>query len=266
MEKYIESCDYIRSKISEQPTVGIVLGSGLGDLVKLITNTTTLKYNEIPNFISTGIEGHDGNLIFGDIDNVRVVIMQGRNHFYEGHSMSDVTYPIRVMKLLGVKSLITTNAVGGINQSFKVGDIMRVNDHINLMNDNPLIGKHYPEFGDRFVNMSSVYDNELIGVGLMCGYKNRIRVKQGVLTALSGPTYETPAEYRFLKLIGSDAVGMSTIPEVIVAKQMNFRIFSMSVVTNMVGDSNANHTDVQNVANQSVNGVWTIINDVIKWL
>jgi purine-nucleoside phosphorylase len=114
--------------------------------------------------------------------------------------------------------------------------------------------------------MSSVYDNELIGVGLMCGYKNKISVKQGVLTALSGPTYETPAEYRFLKLIGSDAVGMSTIPEVIVAKQMNMRIFSMSIVTNMVGDSNANHTDVQNVANQSVNGVWTIINDVIKWL
>ena len=143
---------------------------------------------------------------------------------------------------------------------------MIVNDHINLMNDNPLIGKHYPEFGDRFVNMSSVYDNELIGVALMCGYKNRIRIKQGILTALSGPTYETPAEYRFLKLIGSDAVGMSTIPEVIVAKQMNMRIFSMSIVTNIIGDSNTNHTDVQNVANQSVNSVWTIINDVIKWL
>lgn len=266
MKKYIESRDYINGKITEQPTVGIILGSGLGDLVKLITNTTTLKYNEIPNFISTGIEGHDGNLIFGNIGNVRVVIMQGRNHFYEGHSMSDVTYPIRVMKLLGVKTLITTNAVGGINQSFKVGDIMLVKDHINLMNGNPLIGKHEPEFGDRFVNMSSVYDNELIGVGLMCAYKNKIRIKEGVLTALSGPTYETPAEYRFLKLIGSDAVGMSTIPEVIVAKQMNMRIFSMSIVTNMIGDLDANHTDVQNVANQSVNSVWTIINDVIKWL
>jgi purine-nucleoside phosphorylase len=134
------------------------------------------------------------------------------------------------------------------------------------MNDNPLIGKHEPEFGDRFVNMSSVYDKELIGVGLLCGYKSKIRIKEGILTALSGPTYETPAEYRFLKLIGSDAVGMSTIPEVIVAKQMGMRIFSMSIVTNMIGDLDANHTEVQNVANQSVNSVWTIINDVIKWI
>jgi len=266
MERFKETCDYIKERINALPIVGIVLGSGLGEFVNNLTDTISLKYNDIPNFINSGIDGHKGNLVFGYVDNVPVVIMQGRNHYYEGHSMSDVTFPIRIMSMLGVKTLITTNAVGGINQSFEVGDIMLVNDHINLMNGNPLIGKHESEFGDRFVNMSSVYDNELIGVGLMCGYKNRIRVKQGVLTALSGPTYETPAEYRFLKLIGSDAVGMSTIPEVIVAKQMNLRIFSMSIVTNMIGDSNANHTDVQNVANQSVNGVWTIINDVIKWL
>lgn len=266
MEKYKQSYDYIKQNVTINPIVGIVLGSGLGELVNFITNPIILKYCDIPNFIGAGVDGHRGNLIFGFIDNIPVVIMQGRNHYYEGHSMSDVTFPIRVMNMLGVKSLITTNAVGGINQSYKVGDIMLVNDHINLMNGNPLIGKHNPEFGERFVNMSSVYDKDLIGVGLLCGHRNRIRVKEGVLTALSGPTYETPAEYRFLKLIGSDAVGMSTIPEVIVAKQMGMRIFSMSIVTNMIGDLDANHEDVQNVANQSVSGVWKIINDVIKWL
>lgn len=266
MEKYKQSYEYIKQHVSLSPSVGIILGSGLGDLINLIQNPTILKYKDIPNFISTDVGGHQGNLVFGSIDNIPVVIMQGRNHYYEGHSMNDVTFPIRVMGMLGVKSLITTNAVGGINQSYKVGDIMLVNDHINLMGGNPLIGKHKPEFGERFVNMSSVYDKDLIGVGLLCGHRNRIRIKEGVLTALSGPTYETPAEYRFLKLIGSDAVGMSTIPEVIVAKQMGMRIFSMSIVTNMIGDLNANHEDVQNVANQSVNSVWKIINDVIKWL
>lgn len=266
MMKYNETCEFIKQNVSISPVVGIVLGSGLGDVVDFITNPISLKYNDIPNFKGTGIDGHKGNLVFGLIDNVPVVVMQGRNHYYEGYPMSEVTFPIRIMGMLGVKLLITTNAVGGINQWFKVGDIMLVDDHINLMNSNPLIGKHHSEFGERFVNMSSVYDKELIGVGLMCGYKNKIRVGQGVLTALSGPTYETPAEYRFLKLIGSDAVGMSTIPEVIVAKQMGMRIFSMSIVTNMIGDSDANHEDVQNVANQSVKNVWTIINDVIKWI
>ena len=266
MEKYKQACKYIKQNISLSPVVGIILGSGLSDLINLVQSPTTLKYKDIPNFIGTGVDGHQGNLVFGYIDNIPVVIMQGRNHYYEGHSMSEVTFPIRVMSMLGVKSLITTNAVGGINQSFKVGDIMLVNDHINLMNGNPLIGKHEPEFGERFVNMSSVYDKDLIGVGLLCGHRNRIRIKEGILTALTGPTYETPAEYRFLKLIGSDAVGMSTIPEVIVAKQMKMRIFSMSIVTNMIGELNVNHEDVQNVANQSVSNVWKIINDVIKWL
>jgi purine-nucleoside phosphorylase len=266
MERYKQTCDYLKQNVPISPIVGIILGSGMGEFVNNISDTISLKYNDIPNFINSGVDGHKGNLVFGFIDKIPVVIMQGRNHYYEGHSMSDVIFPIRIMNMLGVKTLFTTNAVGGINQSFKVGDIMLVNDHINLMNGNPLIGKHEPEFGERFVNMSSVYDKELIGVGMLCGYKNKIRIKEGVLTALSGPTYETPAEYRFLKLIGSDAVGMSTIPEVIVAKQMGMRIFSMSIVTNMIGDLDANHNEVQNVANQSVNSVWTIINDVIKWI
>jgi len=201
--------------------------------------------------------------VFGQIGEINLVLMQGRNHYYEGHTMQDITYPIRVMKSLGVENLITTNAVGGINETFKVGDIMLVNDHINLMGSNPLIGELQ---GEKFIDMSSVYDKKLINVGLSCGHKNNFGVKEGILTALSGPTYETPAEYRFLKLIGADAVGMSTIPEVIVGKQLGMRIFSMSIVTNVVGSSDVNHNEVQTVANQSVNNVWLILNDVIKCL
>ena len=263
MKKLTDSCEFINSKIDFIPTVGVILGSGLGKLVEKIQNPIVINYRDIPHFLNTGIEGHSGNLVFGQIGEINLVLMQGRNHYYEGHTMQDITYPIRVMKSLGVQNLITTNAVGGINETFKVGDIMLVNDHINLMGSNPLIGELE---GEKFIDMSSVYDKKLIDVGLSCGYKNNFGVKEGILTALSGPTYETPAEYRFLKLIGSDAVGMSTIPEVIVGKQLGMRIFSMSIVTNVVGSSDVNHNEVQTVANQSANNVWLILNDVIKCL
>jgi purine-nucleoside phosphorylase len=263
MKKLTDSCELIRSKVGFNPTVGVILGSGLGKLIEKIQNPIIINYRDIPNFLNTGIEGHSGNLVFGQIGEINLVLMQGRNHYYEGHTMQDITYPIRVMKSLGVENLITTNAVGGINKTFKVGDIMLVNDHINLMGSNPLIGELE---GEKFIDMSSVYDRKLIEVGLLCGHKNNFGVKEGILTALSGPTYETPAEYRFLKLIGSDAVGMSTIPEVIVGKQLGMRIFSMSIVTNVVGSSDVNHNEVQTVANQSVNNVWLILNDVIKCL
>jgi purine-nucleoside phosphorylase len=255
------TCDYIEERIHFKPTIGLILGSGMGELVEKIKTSISLNYNDIPNFINTNVEGHSGNLVFGQIGDINLVLMQGRNHFYEGHTMQDITYPIRVMKSLGVKTLITTNAVGGINESFLVGDIMLVNDHINLMGSNPLIGE---KEGEKFIDMSSVYDKEFLGVGISCGIENGIRVKEGVLVALSGPTYETPAEYRFLKLIGADAVGMSTIPEVIVGKQLGMKIFSMSIVTNVVGSSGVSHVEVQTVANQSVNNVWLILNDVLR--
>jgi len=263
MKNITDSCELISSKVDFKPTVGVILGSGLGELIEKIQNPIIINYRDIPNFLNTGIEGHSGNLVFGQIGEINLVLMQGRNHYYEGHTMQDITYPIRVMKSLGVENLITTNAVGGINETFKVGDIMLVNDHINLMGSNPLIGELQ---GEKFIDMSSVYDKKLINVGLSCGHKNNFGVKEGILTALSGPTYETPAEYRFLKLIGADAVGMSTIPEVIVGKQLGMRIFSMSIVTNVVGSSDVNHNEVQTVANQSVNNVWLILNDVIKCL
>lgn len=263
MKKLIDSCDFIKSKINFIPTVGVILGSGLGNLVEKIQNPIIINYGDIPHFIDTKVNGHRGNLVFGQIGEVNVVFMQGRNHYYEGYTMQDITYPVRVMENLGIKNLITTNAVGGINETFEVGDIMLVTDHINLMGSNPLIGELE---GEKFIDMSSVYDRKLIDVGLLCGDKNNFRVKNGILTALSGPTYETPAEYRFLRLIGGDAVGMSTIPEVIVGKQLGLRIFSMSIVTNVFGDTSVNHNEVQNVANQSLNKVWLILNDVLGCL
>jgi purine-nucleoside phosphorylase len=261
MKNLRDSIEFLDNRVGLHPTVGIILGSGLGEIVEKVSDPIIINYREIPHFLNTGIEGHSGNLVFGQIGEINLVLMQGRNHYYEGHTMQDITYPIRVMKSLGVKTLITTNAVGGINESFEVGDIMLINDHINLMGTNPLIGKLE---GERFIDMSSVYDKDLIDVGLLTGDKNNFRVKQGVLTALSGPTYETPAECRFLKLIGSDAVGMSTIPEVIVGKQLGMKIFSMSVVTNIVGKSGVNHNEVQDTANKAVERVWLILNNVLR--
>lgn len=263
MKKLEDSLQFITAKIDFKPTVGIVLGSGLGKIVEKIPNTIIIDYREIPHFLQTGVVGHNGNLVFSQMDKINLVLMQGRNHFYEGHTMQDITYPIRVMKGLGVETIITTNAVGGLNESFRVGDIMLVSDHINLMGYNPLIGDVE---GEKFIDMSTVYDKELIDVGIYCGTKNKFRVQRGILTALSGPTYETPAECRFLKLIGSDAVGMSTIPEVIVAKQLGMKIFSISVVTNIIGDTKVSHEEVQIIANQSAENVWLIINDVMKCL
>ena len=263
MMKLTDTYEYIKDRVDFETTVGVILGSGLGKIIDKIEKPIILRYKDIPNFVNTNVEGHSGNLVFGKIGETNLVFMQGRNHFYEGHSMGDITYPIRVMKSLGVETLITTNAVGGINSYFQVGDIMLVNDHINLMGSNPLIGQ---VDGEKFIDMSSVYDKELINAGLLCGVKNNIKLREGVLTALSGPTYETPAEYKFLKIIGSDAVGMSTIPEVIVAKQLEMRIFSMSIITNVVGGLDVNHNDVQNVANQSVDNVWSIITEVLKCL
>lgn len=261
MIKLEDTLLYIQDKINKKPTVGLILGSGMGEIAEKIKNPISLNYINIPNFINTNVQGHSGQLVFGQIGNVNLVLMQGRNHFYEGHTMKDITYPIRVMKSLGVETLITTNAVGGINESFLVGDIMIVNDHINLMGSNPLIGE---KEGEKFIDMSSVYDKQFLKVGILCASENRIRAHQGVLAAMSGPTYETPAEYRFLKLIGADAVGMSTIPEVIVGKQLGMKIFSMSIVTNVVGSSDVSHTEVQSVANQSVNNVWCILNGFLK--
>src|SRR5210317_581257 len=230
---YENTVDFIKSKTKFQPNIGIVLGSGLGDVAKDIVLECSIPYEEIPGFLKPTIEGHNGNLIFGYLCNKPIVAMQGRNHYYEGHSMQEITFPIRVMKLLGVETLITSNATGGMNEKFEIGDIMIVTDHINMMGDNPLLGKNDDRFGTRFPDMSKIYNRELIDYAKKEALNKDIKVYEGVLTALSGPTYETPAEYRWLRTIGADCVGMSTIPEITIGHHAGMKCFAMSLVTDL---------------------------------
>ena len=227
-----ETVSYIRSKTSFIPDFGIILGTGLGGLAKEIKPETVLDYQDIPNFPVSTVESHHGKLIFGHLDGKKVIAMQGRFHFYEGYSMQEVTFPVRVMKSLGIKALFVSNASGGLNPDYKVGDLMILNDHINLL-PNPLIGKNYPELGPRFPDMSEPYDRRMIDLGLGIGKKLGYCVHAGSYAAVSGPTLETPAEYRYLRVIGADTVGMSTVPEAIVANHAGIPVFAISIITDL---------------------------------
>ncbi|MDO4736679.1 MAG: purine-nucleoside phosphorylase [Bacteroidia bacterium] len=234
-----EAADYIKSKIGEQvPFAGIVLGSGLGKLADKIENPIIVPYKEIPNFAHSTAVGHKGNFIAGYLGGKFVVAMQGRFHYYEGYPMEQVTLPIRVMKVLGISYLFVSNAAGGVNFSFKVGDLMIIKDHLNLL-PNPLIGKNLDDFGPRFPDMTRPYDLNVIALAREIADKEGIALKDGVYLASSGPTYETPAEYRYFRTIGADAVGMSTIPEVIVARHSSIPVFGISVITNEAHDDYA---------------------------
>lgn len=208
------------------------MGSGLGAFSKEIDIQERIPYSDIPFFPVSDVEGHEGVLLFGSYGNTQLVIMQGRVHFYEGYSMQDITYPVRVLKYLGIDTLLVSNAAGGMNPNFKVGDLMIISDHINLM-PNPLIGKHESEFGDRFPDMSQVYDPKLIQTAMETARKLNINLHTGCYVAVTGPTYETPAEYNYFRTIGGDAIGMSTVPEVIVARQMHLTCFAMSVICDL---------------------------------
>jgi purine-nucleoside phosphorylase len=232
LEKIDETVSYILKQINIHPEAGIILGTGLGGLVDEIDIIHQMGYETIPNFPVSTVEGHAGNLIFGKLNGKYVVAMQGRFHYYEGYSMEQVCFPVRVMKALNIKYLFVSNASGGLNPEFEVGDLMIITDHINLL-PNPLIGKHYDEFGPRFPDMSEPYDKRLINAALDVARSMSINVKQGVYAAVTGPSLETPAEYRYLRTIGADAIGMSTIPEVIVARQMNIPCFAMSIITDL---------------------------------
>ena len=229
--KYRETADFLAKQIGETPETAIILGSGLGALADRITDATVIPYRLIPNFVHSTATGHKGNLICGNLGEKRVLAMQGRFHYYEGYAMSQVTFPIRAMKLLGVKNLFVSNAAGGINETFKVGDLMIIRDHINMM-PNPLIGANNEDFGTRFPDMTRTYDREFISQMETIAAQNGISLKKGVYVALTGPSYETPAEYAFYGKAGGDAVGMSTVPEVIIARHAGLRIFGMSVITN----------------------------------
>lgn len=232
LKKINETVSFIQEKTKFQPEVAIILGTGLGGLVNDIKVSMSLNYEDIPNFPVSTAPGHHGKLIFGTLGGKNVMAMQGRFHFYEGYTMQEVTFPIRVMKFMGIKYLFVSNASGGMNPDFEIGDLMIQTDHINLL-PNPLIGKHYPEFGDRFPDMSKSYNKSLISKALTIAKENNIKVQQGCYVGVTGPTLETPKEYQYFRIIGGDAVGMSTVPEIIVAHQMSIPCFAISIITDL---------------------------------
>lgn len=266
-----EAAEYIKSLSGyETPEVGIVLGSGLGKLGDSIESIITVPYSSIPNFCRSTAIGHKGNFIIGKLGGKTVCAMQGRFHYYEGYSMDQVTLPVRVMKLLGVKYFFVSNASGGLNTNYRMGELSIIRDHINLM-PNPLIGPNFDEMGERFPDMTCAYDLELIDKAEGIATENKIKVHKSIYLANSGPSYETPAEVRFYRQIGADLVGMSTVPEVIVARQCGLRVFGMSIVTNVSNDSNLNHTlndgdDVIRVANAAADQMEIIFRELIKTL
>jgi len=224
--------DYIKKKIGDfEPEIGIILGTGLGRLVEDIEILYNLMYSNIPNFPISTLEFHSGKLIFGMLSGKKVVAMQGRLHYYEGYDMKQITFPVRVMKMLGIKKLFVSNASGALNPEYRKGDLMIIHDHINMQSDNPLRGRNTESLGPRFPDMSEPYDTKMIKMGMEIANKNNIRCHSGVYVSVNGPNLETRAEYRFLRLIGADAVGMSTVPEVIVANHMALPVFAISVLT-----------------------------------
>lgn len=231
LEKINETLAVIRKKTNDDYLVGIILGTGLGGLVKEIEIEHEVDYSELPHFPLSTVESHHGRLIFGKINGKKVVAMQGRFHFYEGYSMQQITYPVRVMKFLGVKTLLVSNACGGMNPDYRKGDLMLMSDHINLLGDNPLIGKNEDELGPRFPDMSEPYSMKLIDLAEKVALENQIKVHKGVYVAVPGPNLETRAEYRFLREIGADVVGMSTVPENIVANHMGIEVLGISIIT-----------------------------------
>ena len=234
--KVSEAVDFIRERITITPEAGIVLGTGLGGLAAEIKDAVVIPYEEIPHFPASTVEGHAGELIIGVLNNRNVIAMKGRFHFYEGYSSQDVVFPVRVMKFLGIKFLILSNASGGLNPGFAVGDMMFVEDHINmmnLMNENPLKGRHYEEFGSRFPDMNRPYDEDILRKAEEIAGRLGISYRKGVYAGVTGPTFETPAEYRYVRFSGADAVGMSTVPEAIAAAQMNLPVFAVSVISDL---------------------------------
>ncbi len=239
-----ETRQWLEKNIEIKPKWGIILGSGLGGLVRLIENAQRIEYTDIPHFKTSSVKGHQGALIFGQLEGVDVVLMAGRLHYYEGHSMKEVTYPVRVMKALGCHSVAVSNAAGGVQEGMRVGDLMIINDHINATPESPLRGVNDDRLGPRFPEMIEPYDREYINTVQGIAKEESINVKEGVYYGLSGPTFETPAEYRMIYRLGGDAVGMSTVPEVVVARHGGMRVFGLSVITDIgYPPENVEHVD-----------------------
>ena len=250
LEKIQETAAFLKAKMQTHPETAIILGTGLGSLVHEITDKYEISYKDIPNFPLSTVEGHSGKLIFGKLGGKDILAMQGRFHFYEGYSMQQVTFPVRVMRELGIKTLFVSNAAGGMNPNFEIGDLMIITDHINLFPEHPLRGKNI-DYGPRFPDMSEAYSRELIAKALEIAKEKGIKVQQGVYVGTQGPTFETPAEYKMFHILGGDAVGMSTVPEVIVANHCGIKVFGVSVITDLGIEGQiveVSHEEVQKAA------------------
>ena len=269
LEKVQVTAEFIRGKMKTQPKVGIVLGTGLGNLATQITDRTEIPYQEIPNFPISTVEGHSGKLILGKLGGVDILAMQGRFHFYEGYDMKTVTYPIRVMHELGIKTLFLSNAAGGMNPNFEIGELMIINDHINLFPEHPLRGHNEEKWGPRFPDMHEVYTHSLIKRAKKIAKENNIRVMEGVYVGTQGPTFETPAEYVYVRNVGGDAVGMSTVPEAIVAHHMGMQVFGMSIITDLGVPGKiveVSHEEVQEIGNAQQPKMTLIMTKLIQSL
>ena len=266
LQKIQETAEFLRGKMTTSPETAIILGTGLGSLVNEITDKYEIEYKDIPNFPLSTVEGHSGKLIFGKLGNKEIMAMQGRFHFYEGYSMKEVTFPVRVMRELGIKTLFVSNAAGGMNPDFIIGDLMIINDHINFFPEHPLRGKNIP-YGDRFPDMSAAYDKSLIAMAKKIAAEKGIRIVEGVYLGTQGPTFETPAEYRMFHRMGGDAVGMSTVPEVIVARHCGIRVFGISVITDLGVEGivvECSHEEVQKAADEAQPKMTTIFREIIN--
>jgi purine-nucleoside phosphorylase len=269
LEKIKATANFISAKIGKSIDAGIILGSGLGGLVKEINIEVTIPYEEIPDFPVSTVDGHSGKLIFGQLGGKNVLAMQGRFHYYEGYSMKEVTFPVRVMKLMGINTLFVSNASGGLNPTYKVGDIVIINDHINFFPEHPLRGKNMNELGPRFPDMSKAYDVHLRNKAKAIALKNGIVVKEGVYVGVSGPTFETPSEYLMFRHLGADVVGMSTVPEVIVARHMDITVFGISIVTDSGVPGQIveiSHEEVQEVAMKAEPNMTLILKELVAGL
>ena len=266
LERIQETADFLKSKMHTHPETAIILGTGLGSLVNEITDKYEIGYETIPNFPVSTVEGHSGKLIFGKLGNRDIMAMQGRFHFYEGYSMKEVTFPIRVMRELGIKTLFVSNAAGGMNPAFEIGDLMIITDHINFFPEHPLRGKNIP-YGPRFPDMSEAYNQTLIRKADEIACEKGIKVQHGIYIGTQGPTYETPAEYKMFRILGADAVGMSTVPEVIVANHCDIQVFGISVITDLGVEGKiveVTHEDVQKAADAAQPLMTTIMRELIN--
>lgn len=266
-EKLAETAAFFKKNRDIKPEVAMILGSGLGVLAEEISSPYAVDYRDIPHFPLSTVEGHPGRLVFGELEGRQVMAMQGRFHFYEGYSMERITYPVRLMKELGISRLLVTNAAGGINTSFVPGDLMLITDHINLMGTNPLMGANFSPQGPRFPDMSHAYSRELLAAGKEAGESLGIALREGVYAAVTGPSYETPAEIRFLRAIGADAVGMSTAPEVIVANHAGMKVLGISCITNMAAGvlpQKLDHEEVMETAERAKEQFSALVRSIVK--